>query len=482
MEPPFCIVPKQFSPFNAVHYVTQADEKTRTDYTIHTAYQPLKRIVVPLLLSLLSSLSFTQVVKQMNRQLMDIEDFGEKLNLQHKYAHVLVVLQLLASVSTSALTMYTTFFDLARARYSLFEKGLKIAEARSGFTRTFKWAASVQDLRTGQKCSLTRDKNNLYVHYGEQKYALPLRPPNDKATPCCGGYVITSRDPKSTLVKALPNGFQIKPLNVVHSRVFCVHRDEEQEAPHLPVSLLTLLLYFWEHNGTVAVVNLLRMLPQTFSLLRSLETTQRHIRTRTSQQQHLIDTAFGLLEISQTDDLTAINTAYNNVKADYDQKYGILRCTNNMGWEGVELPSERTTSNCLALQKSLFDNLAWAKTVARDFVLRDKKKKAAIFRTLGLPPDASRVDVKKQFKFLSLFYHPDKCDLSEKAWPLDTPTTNKPCAIIFAKLQNAYANALEFFDESKPSREGTRETPSEQGTHASKEKTHSLEGSVEETD
>lgn len=251
----FCLVPRTISPFNRVMNVKERQNGPSIGWQIHTKYTPLWWMLLASIFVLFGVADPALLISKNALRSRDV---------------------LLGLVPTASVVR--SFYEFARPVYEIrhSETKQKLAVGHTGFTKNrhlFQLVA--RDYLLHEVCTANFDKSGkLIVRWRDTVFHLPPLPLHKRYQVRAGGYNISVSSSKFNLLEVRASAsLKFTPLNVFHSRVFCAQVDKSTPTPTptttttttetsaktsilMPPRLLMLVLYFWEHNGAVSLLQL----------------------------------------------------------------------------------------------------------------------------------------------------------------------------------------------------------------------------------
>lgn len=238
----FCLIPDRISPLNKYVKVTQLDGETDLGMRILNQSKPIKWMILLTLISLFDVIPLSASLPLYIRQ--RIETF-----------------MLIFKGAASSLNLIHSLYEFSRPVYKLKDVRTKreLAIAQTGFTKRrkmFKFVARLNydDYESYDKkiCTASFEENgNLLIKWNNNSYSLePLPQVKDFKTKAAG-YIISVSNANVDIL----NTKSIR-IPIFHSRKFCIEEDQDvSKNKRIPSHLFMLVLYFWEHNGSVSLVN-----------------------------------------------------------------------------------------------------------------------------------------------------------------------------------------------------------------------------------
>jgi hypothetical protein len=147
------------------------------------------------------------------------------------------------------------FYDYSRPTYSLYRKNQLVAVAKTGLTKNkhrrleFEFADKKRE-----QISAVREKNKIVIHDHEDEIRCEIKgdnPPTSVFTTEMCGYGVEGNSSLSSRFRLIVNKTKVKLLDVFHSRIFHISAKED---PRLPIEFICMLVYFWERNNSISLV------------------------------------------------------------------------------------------------------------------------------------------------------------------------------------------------------------------------------------
>lgn len=255
----FCVVPRTISPLNTVaKIVTREASESKlasaerpildTGWRIRTERRPILWMMLATAARLIGELPLALTEK--------VAGGGVKAGSA-----------LLAGVSASSLLR--ALYELSRPVYTLYDArtNATLAVAQTAFTsKNRNFVLNARDLQTGELLrAMVTKTGGVKVWYKQETFELPELHPWRETRAKGGGYLLTMSRARLNILQL---GGRLRPLNIFHSRTFCAEEEEEvvartsrkkgatkaRERERVPMRLMALLLYFWEHNGAVSLL------------------------------------------------------------------------------------------------------------------------------------------------------------------------------------------------------------------------------------
>lgn len=235
----FCVVPEKFSPFNKVAKITSVDQVVDLGMRIYTESKPIQWMMFLTLFSLFNIIPVNS-------------------NLPLVFRRSAEQIQLALKGTASVLSLVQSLYEFSRPIYILKDARSKkeLGIAYTGFTKTrriFKLVAYSKDDQ--QSCVAHFDNHGIMIcKWKKEIYHFTPLPTVTGTTIKSAGYIITISDSNLDVLNFESKGLiHLKPLNILHSRIFCIEQDSNFKSEKLPSKLLMLILYFWEHNGSISL-------------------------------------------------------------------------------------------------------------------------------------------------------------------------------------------------------------------------------------